>query len=156
GAEPHLPYDRPPLSKQLLAGEWGLDRVALTVPTPGGLDGLGVDWRLGTRAVGLDTARRRVALEGGEEQPYDGPVIATGATPRRLPGTDGLAGVHTLRTLDDALAIRAELDAGAGRVVVIGAGFIGAEVAATCRARGHAVTLLEALPVPLERALGRE
>ena len=156
GAEPHLPYDRPPLSKQLLAGEWGLDRVALTVPTPGGLDGLGVDWRLGTRAVGLDTARRRVALEGGEELPYDGLVIATGATPRRLPGTDGLAGVHTLRTLDDALAIRAELDAGAGRVVVIGAGFIGAEVAATCRARGHAVTLLEALPVPLERALGRE
>ena len=156
GAEPHLPYDRPPLSKQLLAGEWGLDRVALTVPTPGGLDGLGVDWRLGTRAVGLDTARRRVALEGGEELPYDGLVIATGATPRRLPGTDGLAGVHTLRTLDDALAIRAELDAGAGRVAVIGAGFIGAEVAATCRARGHAVTLLEALPVPLERALGRE
>src|SRR5690606_36777281 len=74
----------------------------------------------------------------------------------RLPGTDGLAGVRTLRTLDDAQAIRADLDAGPGRVVVIGAGFVGAEVAATCRGRGHEVTLLEALPLPLERALGAE
>jgi 3-phenylpropionate/trans-cinnamate dioxygenase ferredoxin reductase subunit len=156
GAERHLPYDRPPLSKQLLAGEWGVDRIALTVTTPGGLDGLDVDWRLGARAVGLDVGRRCVALEGGDELRYDGLVIATGAAPRRLPGTDGLAGVHTLRTLDDALAIRADLDAGPRRVVVIGAGFVGAEVAATCRGRGHEVTLLEALPVPLERALGAE
>src|SRR5690606_40271829 len=92
------------------------------------------------RAVGLDVGGRRVALEGGDELRYDGLVIATGAAPRRLPGTDGLAGVHTLRTLDDALAIRADLDAGPRRVVVIGAGFVGAEVAATCRGRGHEVT----------------
>jgi 3-phenylpropionate/trans-cinnamate dioxygenase ferredoxin reductase component len=156
GDEEHRPYDRPPLSKQVLAGSWDLDRIALTVGGAGGLDGLDVDWRLGTRATGLDPAGRRVTLAGGEELPYDGLVIATGARPRSLPGTGELAGVHTLRTLDDCLAVRADLDAGAGRVVVVGAGFIGSEVAATCRGRGCEVTVLEALPVPLGRALGDE
>jgi 3-phenylpropionate/trans-cinnamate dioxygenase ferredoxin reductase component len=156
GDEEHRPYDRPPLSKQVLAGSWDLDRIALTVSGAGGLDGLDVDWRLGTRATGLDPAGRRVTLAGGEELPYDGLVIATGARPRSLPGTGELAGVHTLRTLDDCLAVRADLDAGAGRLVVVGAGFIGSEVAATCRGRGCEVTVLEALPVPLGRALGDE
>jgi 3-phenylpropionate/trans-cinnamate dioxygenase ferredoxin reductase component len=156
GDEEHRPYDRPPLSKQVLAGSWDLDRIELTVGGAGGLDGLDVDWRLGTRATGLDPAGRRVTLAGGEELPYEGLVIATGARPRSLPGTGELAGVHTLRTLDDCLAVRADLDAGAGRVVVVGAGFIGSEVAATCRGRGCEVTVLEALPVPLGRALGDE
>ena len=92
----------------------------------------------------------------GERLPFDGLVIATGASPKRLPGTDHLDGVHTLRTLDDCLEIRAALDAGPRRVAVVGAGFIGAEVAATCRGRGIDVSLIEALPVPLERGLGPE
>jgi 3-phenylpropionate/trans-cinnamate dioxygenase ferredoxin reductase component len=156
GAEPHLPYDRPPLSKQVLAGKVDPGAIELAVSTPGGRDGLDVDWLLGRRATGLDVAGRAVELDGGERLPFDGLVIATGATPRALPGTGELAGVHTLRTVDDCLAIRDDLDAGARHVVVVGAGFIGSEVAATCRGRGCDVTVLEALPVPLGRALGDE
>ena len=156
GEETHEPYDRPPLSKQVLSGAWGLDRTALTVMHPDGIAGLDLDWRLGVRATGLDLAERRVLLAGGGDVAYDGLVVATGATPRQLPGTAALAGVHTLRTLDDALAVRAALEAGVRTVVVVGAGFIGAEVAATCRTAGCDVTILEALPVPLGRALGDE
>jgi NADPH-dependent 2,4-dienoyl-CoA reductase/sulfur reductase-like enzyme len=123
---------------------------------PDGLAGLDLDWRLGVRATGLDLTSRRVLLAGGGDVPFDGLVVATGAAPRELPGTETLAGVHTLRTLDDSLAIRAALDGGVRRVVVVGAGFIGAEVAATCRTAGCDVTILEALPVPLGRALGDE
>src|ERR687897_1751675 len=119
--------------------------------TPEDLD---LDWRLGQSATGLDLDRRTVLLGGGERLPFDGLVIATGASPKRLPGTDHLDGVHTLRTLDDCLEIRAALDATPRRVAVVGAGFIGAEVAATCRQRGIDVSLIEALPVPLERGLG--
>ena len=93
-------------------------------------------------------------LAGGEQLPYDGLVIATGAAPKRLPGTDHLDGVHTLRTLDDCAAIRTALMASPRRVAVVGAGFIGAEVAATCRGLGIDVSMIEALPVPLERGLG--
>jgi len=156
GDEPHAPYDRPPLSKQVLAGTMTPDRIALEVATPGGIDALDVDWRLGERATHLDPGARRVTLGSREQVAYDGLIVATGASPRELPGTEGLAGVHTLRTLDDCAAIRAGLDAGARRVVVVGAGFIGSEVAATCRTAGHEVTVLEALPVPLGRALGPE
>jgi 3-phenylpropionate/trans-cinnamate dioxygenase ferredoxin reductase component len=156
GAEPHAPYDRPPLSKQVLRGDWPVERTALTVTAEGGLDALDLDWRLGERATALDLAGRTVTLAGGGTVPWDGLVVATGAAPRELPGTADLAGVHTLRTVDDCLAIRAELDGGATRVVVVGAGFIGAEVAASCRVRGCDVTVLEALPVPLGRALGDE
>jgi NADPH-dependent 2,4-dienoyl-CoA reductase/sulfur reductase-like enzyme len=164
GDEPHRPYDRPPLSKQVLAGTWEPDRLPLTVQGDGGVDGLDVDWRLGARATGLDLADRRVELVSGddvghvghvEHVGFDGLVVATGATPRHL-ATGGLDGVHTLRTLDDCLAVRAALDASPRRVVVVGAGFIGAEVAATCRSRGIEVTLVEALPVPMERAIGAE
>jgi 3-phenylpropionate/trans-cinnamate dioxygenase ferredoxin reductase component len=158
GDEPHRPYDRPPLSKQLLAGDWEPERIELTVMADGGLDSLDVDWRLGVRAAALDVAERTITLAGAEtgRLSFDGLVIATGATPRTLPGHGDLAGVHTLRTRDDSLAVRAVLDASPRRVVVVGAGFIGAEVAATCRSRGVDVTLVEALPVPLERAVGAE
>jgi 3-phenylpropionate/trans-cinnamate dioxygenase ferredoxin reductase subunit len=152
GEESRRPYDRPPLSKQVLTGEWDADRATIPVA----VDGLDVEWVLGRSAVGVDVAARRLGLDGGEQLPFDGLVIATGARPRRLPGTEGLAGVHVLRTLDDSLRLRADLDATPNRVVVIGAGFIGAEVAATCRERGLPVTMIEALPVPLVRALGEE
>src|SRR5690606_14848798 len=145
GDEVHPPYDRPPLSKQVLAGDWEAERLALGVAHEKGLDGLELDWRLGVRAEGLDLEGRAVALADGTRVPFDGLVIATGATPRRLPGTDRLAGIHVLRTLDDCLQLRERLDANPRRVVVVGGGFIGAEVAATCRARGLDVTLLEAL-----------
>jgi NADPH-dependent 2,4-dienoyl-CoA reductase/sulfur reductase-like enzyme len=150
GAEPHLPYDRPPLSKQLLAGEWEPQDLALR-RTP--YDVLDVELRLGVRATALDAAGRVLTLEGAETLPFDGALLATGATPRTLPGTPELDGIFVLRTVDDALDLRARLDA-QPRVVVVGAGFIGSEVAATCRMRGLAVTVLEALPAPLVRGLG--
>ena len=152
GEEDRPPYDRPPLSKQVLAGEWDADRATIPVP----VDDLDVEWLLGRRASSLDVADRRIGLDGGDTLDFDGLVIATGARPRRLPGTEGLAGVHVVRTLDDSLGLRADLDAAPDRVVVIGAGFIGAEVAATCRGLGLAVTMIEAMPVPLVRALGEE
>lgn len=150
GAEPHLPYDRPPLSKQLLAGEWEPQDLALR-RTP--YDELDVELRLGARATALDAAGRLLTLEGDESLPFDGALLATGAAPRTLPGTPDLDGIFVLRTVDDALDLRARLD-GRPRVVVIGAGFIGSEVAATCRMRGLEVTVLEALPAPLVRGLG--
>ena len=156
GDELHPPYDRPPLSKELLAGLWEPDRLALT---PADADELVAEWQLGRRAVGLDLAARTVALDDGRHLPFDGLVIATGARARTLPGRPdavALPGVHVLRTLDDCLALRAAFDAGPSRVVVVGAGFIGAEVAATARGRGLDVTLVEALPVPLARVLGDE
>jgi len=153
GDEPHRPYDRPPLSKQVLAGKKPPESTALH-GAGGSLDELALDWRLGESATGLDLGDRTVLLGGGERLAYDGLVIATGAAPKRLPGTDHLDGVHTLRTLDDCQAIRAALVASPRRVAVVGAGFIGAEVAATCRGLGIEVSLIEALPVPLERGLG--
>jgi len=152
GAEPHQPYDRPPLSKQLLAGEREPDDVVLRAT---GLADLDLDLRLGMRANALDLAGREIELADGDRVGFDGLVIATGSAPRLLPAMrDGVPdGVFVLRTLDDALAIRARLDDGP-RVVVVGAGFIGSEVAATCRKRGLEVTVLEALPAPLVRGLG--
>nr|MBA2325502.1 FAD-dependent oxidoreductase [Actinomycetota bacterium] len=138
GAEPHLPYDRPPLSKELLAGEWEPDQTWLRKQP---YDELRLDLRLGRRAVRLDRDGRTVVLDDGERVDFDGVVIATGSTPRQLPGTPPLPGIFTLRTLDDCLAIRAELERGP-RVVVVGAGFIGSEVASTCRGRGLDVTVL--------------
>ncbi len=150
GAEPHLPYDRPPLSKELLAGKWEPEQTVLRKQ---GVDDLDLDLRFGRRATGLDLAARAVDLDDGDRIAFDGLVVATGSTPRVLPGLAELDGVFVLRTIDDALAIRGRLD-GAPRVVVIGAGFIGAEVAATCRGRGLDVTVLEALPQPMVRGLG--
>lgn len=150
GAEPHLPYDRPPLSKELLAGEWEHDQIVLRkVP----YEELDLELRLGVAARSLDVAAHTVTLAGGTKLPFEGLVIATGSTPRTLPGLPRLDGIFTLRTIDDCHAIRERLDAGA-RVCVIGAGFIGAEVAATCRKRGLDVTVLEALPQPMVRGVG--
>jgi NADPH-dependent 2,4-dienoyl-CoA reductase/sulfur reductase-like enzyme len=155
GAEAHRPYERPPLSKQVLAGKQPPDATEV-LPVTGSLDDLDLDWHLGEAATALDLGDRTVALAGGARLPFDGLVITTGASARPLPGTAHLDGVHTLRTLDDCLALRAALDAAPRRVVVVGAGFIGSEVAATCRGVGVDVSLVEALPVPLERGLGRE
>ena len=153
GDEPHRPYDRPPLSKEVLRGERTPEQLALTKPEA--FDALRLDLHLGARAQSLDLATRRVRLENGDALPFDGLVIATGARARMLPGAPPLAGIHVLRTLDDALALRAELEQ-SPRVAVVGAGFIGAEVAASCRKRGLEVTLIEALPHPMARVLNRE
>ncbi len=152
GAEPDLPYDRPPLSKEFLAGESEPEQLVLRkLP----YDELELDLRLGTRAESVDLAARTLALDSGDQLVFDGLVIATGSSPRTLPGTPHLPGIFVLRTLADALAIRDAL-AGRPEVVVVGAGFIGSEVAATCRGRGLDVTVLEALPAPLVRGLGVE
>jgi NADPH-dependent 2,4-dienoyl-CoA reductase/sulfur reductase-like enzyme len=150
GDEPHPPYDRPPLSKQILAGSWEPQRVMLR--DENALGALNAELLLGRAAVRLDTAQRRVVLDGGASVRYDALIIATGVTPRRLPGAD-LAGVHVLRTLDDALSLRARLR-DRPRMVVVGAGFLGAEVAAVARQAGLEVTLVDPLPVPMRRQLG--
>ena len=152
GDEPHLPYDRPPLSKDVLAGTTDVERVQLVDEAK--VAELDLDLRLGLRARALRVADHALELDDGSTHRFDGLLIATGARPRTLPGTPDLAGIHTLRTLDDSLALSADLDAAPGRVVVVGAGFIGAEVAATARGRGLDVTMIEALPVPLGRVLG--
>jgi 3-phenylpropionate/trans-cinnamate dioxygenase ferredoxin reductase component len=151
GEEAHAPYDRPPLSKELLRGAWEPPRLDLRRGQ--GLDDLAVELRLGVRAVSLDPGARRIALSDGDTLTYDGLVIATGAAARALPFERGLAGVHVLRTLDDALAIRREL-AARPRVCVVGAGFIGLEVAASCRMLGLSVTAVEPQALPLLDRLG--
>jgi NADPH-dependent 2,4-dienoyl-CoA reductase/sulfur reductase-like enzyme len=158
GAETHLPYDRPPLSKSYLeAGEDEPDSP--TFRSEAQLrDELDLELRLNTWATGLDASRKRLSLcegAGRDELEYSTVIVATGAKARTLPGADNLQGVHTLRTLDDAIAIRAALDAGA-RTVVVGAGFIGSEVASGARKRNLPVTVLEALPVPLVRSVGEQ
>jgi 3-phenylpropionate/trans-cinnamate dioxygenase ferredoxin reductase subunit len=150
GAERHLPYTRPPLSKELLKGEQEPEQCLL-----GGHEGLGAEWRLGVRAAGLERSRREVVLEDGETVRYERLVVATGcrARPWLGPGAE-LAGVHTLRALDDALVLRAALERGEP-LVIVGAGFIGCEVAASARARGVQVTLIDVLAQPMP-ALGPE
>jgi 3-phenylpropionate/trans-cinnamate dioxygenase ferredoxin reductase component len=150
GDERHQPYDRPPLSKEFLAGK-PVD-IGLCTPEDETLD---FSWRLGARALRLNPADRSIELSNGDTIRCDGVVVATGARARWLPGTEGLPGVHVLRTLDDAVALRRELIPGV-RVVIIGAGFIGAEVASTARALGTDVTVVETEPVPLRRQLGTE
>ncbi|MEU6129349.1 FAD-dependent oxidoreductase [Saccharopolyspora sp. NPDC047091] len=151
GDEEHAPYDRPPLSKEYLAGTASEDDIALTEPDDSALE---VDWRLGRAATGLDARDRAVLLEGGARITSDAVVLATGARARPFPGPVP-EGVRTLRTLDDARALRKELVPGA-RLVVIGAGFIGAEIASTAVGLGVEVDVVEAAAVPLHRALGPE
>jgi NADPH-dependent 2,4-dienoyl-CoA reductase/sulfur reductase-like enzyme len=155
GEEVHAPYDRPPLSKQVLSGKWEVERIHHH--TPDAHDALGLEFRLGRRATGLDTDSRTVTCSDGSDVSFDGLVIATGAATRSLPGTVGMPGVSMLRTLDDCLGIKAGIAAADDpRVVVIGAGFIGSEVAATCQGLDAKVTLLEAHHTPLARVLGDE
>jgi 3-phenylpropionate/trans-cinnamate dioxygenase ferredoxin reductase subunit len=158
GDERHLPYDRPPLSKQVLAGTWPPEKAVLADKRRSSEHR--VHEVLGRRAVHLDAGARKVELDDGSVLKGDAVVIATGARPRPLPGTEALSqrdGLFTLRTLDDSLALRGAVTAVDGaRVVVIGAGFIGAEVASTCAVLGCRVTVLEALDVPLRNVLGTE
>jgi NADPH-dependent 2,4-dienoyl-CoA reductase/sulfur reductase-like enzyme len=146
-------YDRPPLSKKFLEGEWEADRIRLRKAED--IDALNATWLAGHRATHLDVQNRTVSFANGVTQTFDACIIATGGTVRRLPNQPGLAGIHTLRTLDDATALRDDLRPGK-HLVVIGAGFIGLEAAATAIKRGCTVTVLEGLPAPLIRGLGEE
>jgi len=146
------PYDRPPLSKQLLRGEWAEEK--LTLRPPAALEGLDADWRLGVRAEHLDLESREIGLSDGSRVGFDGLVIATGVRPRTLPFADGRRGVHVLRSVEDALALQREMVPGAA-VVIVGAGFLGTEAAAVASVLGCRVTVIDPLDLPLERQLGR-
>lgn len=147
GDEEHRPYDRPPLSKQLLSGECAGEQCFYPVYD------LDVSWVLGRSATALDLGSNSVKLADGDQIEFDGLVIATGRRARPFPLANGLAGVHTLRSLDDALAFRDAITPST-RVAIIGAGFIGCEVAATLRKRGlDHVTLIDIAPYPMP-ALG--
>ncbi len=149
--EEHLPYDRPPLSKEVLRAE--TDDVALK-PAEFYLE-KDITVRLGAAATSVDTADRTVTLAGGEVIGYDELVIATGLVPKRIPSIPDLEGVRVLRTLDESLALRRHA-ADIARAVVVGAGFIGCEVAASLRKLGVDVTLVEPQPTPLASVLGRQ
>ena len=156
GDEVHDPYDRPPLSKDFLAGRQEVADLALSIPSDVELK---LEWQLGQCATALRAqpgGGYLIELSDAEPVACDGVVIATGARARRLPGAAGpLRGVHTLRTLDDALTLRAELVPGA-RLVVVGGGFIGAEIASTAVELGVQVTLVEVAPTALAGPLGEE
>jgi 3-phenylpropionate/trans-cinnamate dioxygenase ferredoxin reductase subunit len=154
GAEHERPYERPPLSKDYLRGEVGREHVY--VHDEGYYAEHDIELRLGRTVVGLDTSISQVALDDGTRLHYDRLLLATGAEPRRIsiPG-EALDGVLYLRSVEDSDALRERLDRG-GSVVVIGAGWIGAEVAASARQRGLDVTVIDPLTVPLERVLGAE
>ncbi|MES4906133.1 FAD-dependent oxidoreductase [Streptomyces sp. NPDC000395] len=151
GDEPHMPYNRPPLSKEVLAGKAPFESLAFT-PKAAAAD---VEWRLGTRVVAADLDRRVVELDDGSAISYDGLVVATGMRPRRLRCPGPLTGRHTVRTLADAQGLRDELTRPGARVVVVGAGFIGCEVAATAVGLGvREVTVVDPLPLPMVGPLG--
>jgi 3-phenylpropionate/trans-cinnamate dioxygenase ferredoxin reductase subunit len=154
GTEQERPYERPPLSKEYLRGEAGREKVY--VHDEGFYAERDIELRLGRTAVSLDTSARELALDDGERLRYDRLLLTTGAEPRRLaiPGSE-LDGVLYLRSVEDSDVLRERLDRG-GRAVVVGAGWIGAEVAASARQRGLEVAVLDPLGVPLERVLGTE
>ena len=151
GDEPHAPYDRPPLSKTVLTGWLPVEHTTL----PRFVD-LDAEWRLGVAAAGLDLAGRRVQLADGQEIAFDRLLITTGTRARQWPHPDegALDGVFTIRTRDDAARLRERLAAGPSRVLIIGGGFIGSEVASVCRELDLPVTLVERSGVPLDNALG--
>ncbi|GAB89996.1 NAD(P)/FAD-dependent oxidoreductase [Gordonia rhizosphera] len=157
GAEAHPPYDRPPLSKSVLQGKD--DRVDLK-PAEFFAES-SIELRAGERVSAVSPDEHTITIEKiddpahSETLRYDTLVLATGLHPRPLPGAEAVAGVHVLRTIDDALTLRGEIE-GATRAVVVGAGFIGCEVAASLNQRGLEVTLVEPAPAPLAAALGTE
>ncbi|GGP55142.1 NAD(P)/FAD-dependent oxidoreductase [Saccharothrix coeruleofusca] len=148
--EPGPPVDRPPLSKQVLSGQWPLERARLRADAD--FEALDVAV-VRDRATGLDLDGRRLLLEDADPLPYDGLVVATGVTPLRLPFGHDLAGVHVLRGAHDVAGLRESL-ATARHLVVVGAGFLGTEVAATAAGLGHRVTVVDLLPLPLVAQLG--
>ena len=150
GEEHDWPYDKPPLSKQILSGEWDVDRTPLL--TPDQAQELAVDVQLGRRAEALDVAGKEIVLGDGGRVAYGACVIATGASARPSPWP-ARPGVHVLRTLQDALAIRDCFAAG-GPVAIVGSGFIGAEVASSARSLGLPVTVIDPLQLPMERVVG--
>jgi 3-phenylpropionate/trans-cinnamate dioxygenase ferredoxin reductase subunit len=152
GDEPHLPYERPPLSKEYLRGEQERDRLFVHPET--WYSEQEIDVRLGIRATAIDLAERTIVLTDGDRLSYDSLLMATGGRPRRL-GGEPSERVLYLRTVEDADRIRERLSPG-GRLVVVGAGFIGAEVAASARTLGVDVTVLEMLDVPLAKVLGND
>jgi 3-phenylpropionate/trans-cinnamate dioxygenase ferredoxin reductase subunit len=154
GAEPHRPYERPPLSKQLLRGESEVNDAF--VHSERFYEDNDIELRVGARVTEIRPQTRTVTLGGGESIGYDRLLLATGARPRRLrvPGAE-LEGIHVVRTLDDNAALRADLRS-ARRVAVVGAGWIGSEVAASIRQLGHEVALIDPSPVPLARVFGEE
>jgi NADPH-dependent 2,4-dienoyl-CoA reductase/sulfur reductase-like enzyme len=151
GADARLPYDRPPLSKQVLSGAWEPERAQLR--TAEVLSSLDVQLLLDDPASALDAGARTVRTTSGRELAADAVVVATGVRPRRFPGQDGLTGVHVLRTIEDALDLQAGLRA-AERLVVVGDGVLGAEIAATARGLGVDVTLAGPQKTPLESQFG--
>lgn len=153
GDEDELPYDRPPLSKEILSGAWPDGRVRLR--DGDAIAALGLVLRLGLHAEAVDCAARTVWLSNGSSVSYTDLVIATGVRPRRLRGTEGIDGVHVLRTLDDARRLRSAL-AARPRLVIVGAGFLGAEVASVARHAGADVTLVSDIEAPLSDVLGLE
>ena len=155
GAEIERPYERPPLSKEYLRGEAGREKVY--VHEDRFYEENEIDLRLRTSVAAIDAAAHEAVLESGERLAFDRLLLATGSTPRKLtvPGHD-LEGIYYLRDVEDSDLLRRRLDTGSGHVVVIGAGWIGAEVAASARTKGLDVTLVEMTEVPLERVLGRE
>ena len=158
GGEAHLPYDRPPLSKSYLEESPEKPEDPYLQTESELRAELDIELRLGERAVGLDAAAKRIRLDsaaGADDLPFDALIIATGASPRLMEGATGLRGVYALRTLDDAQLLRAALDT-KPRAVVIGAGFIGSEIASALRRRGLPVTVLEAAQVPLVRSVGEK
>ena len=152
GAEAHAPYNRPPLSKELLQTE-GHGHAEVAFPIRSALE-QGVTWVLGRAAVSLDVERRVVTDDAGVEHPYSAVVIATGLRPKPLPiEGHGLSGIHVLRTVDDAVGLRDVLRPGAN-VVILGSGFVGCEIAATAAKNGANVSIVTQSNIPLERALG--
>jgi len=149
GDEPHLPYQRPALSKQFLAGAWDRARIDLRIA-----DGLQLEWLRDARAGALDLSRREVALADNRRLQFGGLVIATGARARKPRWHEEMDGVFTLRTIDDALALKAHVAARTRKVAIVGAGFIGSETAATLRKLGCAVTLIDVDRLPMLRVLG--
>jgi 3-phenylpropionate/trans-cinnamate dioxygenase ferredoxin reductase component len=152
GDELEHPYDRPPLSKQFLTAEW--PRAKLQLSSADDLASQHVNLILGHRATGIDARERQVFLDDGTRHRYGALVVATGASPRRWPFESQLSGISNFRTIDDALQVRAAFERGAA-VVIVGAGFIGTEIASAAAQRGLDVTVVDVLDSPLEAQLGR-
>lgn len=155
GDEQHRPYDRPPLSKEFLAGKISIKHLLLEAEETGSDDPLQAEWLLGAPARSFDAATKTITLGDGRTVAADGVVIATGASARTLPELAGLSNVFTLRTLEDAQDLAPELVPGS-RLLVVGAGFIGAEVASTAKGLGMDVTIICKSPMPLTAPLGPE